>query len=160
MPTSQITSTTGSAKTLGQLTVTGPIPLSLSLYDKSAKMLSLWKIVIPQTTPTSSERVWCRAYQRQCYCHSSKNHFPLPIPTKMMISSFSPPVFGLSSKLCQNRTAGPLTGSIPILGGSSADKLSGPPPARKVSSCTSRCGGSSKRYSSGARTKRNSSDDP
>ena len=33
----------------------------------------------------------------------------------------------------QNRTAGPLTGSIPILGGSSADKLSGPPPSRKVS---------------------------
>ena len=83
MPTSQITSTTGSAKTLGQLTVTGPIPLSLSLYDKSAKMLSLWKIVIPQTTPTSSERVWCRAYQRQCYCHSSsKNHFPFSLFSK------------------------------------------------------------------------------
>ena len=78
----------------------------------------------------------------------------------MMISSFPPLVSGLSSKLCQNRTAGPLTGSIPILGGSSADKLSGPPPARKVSSCTSWCSGSSKQYSSGARTKRNSSDDP
>ena len=36
-------------------------------------------------------------------------------------------------KIWQNRTAGPLTGSIPILGGSSADKLSGPPPSRKVS---------------------------
>ena len=124
-------------------------------------MLSFWfQMWILQTTPTSSERVWCRAYQWQCYCHSSKNHFPIPFPTTLMISSFSPPVFGLSSKLCQNRTAGPLTGSIPILGGSSADKLSGPPPARKVSSCTSWCSGSSKQYSSGARTKRNSSDDP
>merc|ERR1719397_606944 len=36
-----------------------------------------------------------------------------------------------SAIVTQNRTAGPLTGSIPILGGSSADKLSGPPPARK-----------------------------
>merc|ERR1719211_735084 len=36
-----------------------------------------------------------------------------------------------SAIVTQNRTAGPLTGSIPILGGSSADKLSGPPPSRK-----------------------------
>merc|ERR1719347_914587 len=36
-----------------------------------------------------------------------------------------------SAIVTQNRTAGPLTGSIPILGGSSADKLLGPPPTRK-----------------------------
>merc|ERR1712013_325367 len=38
---------------------------------------------------------------------------------------------GGSAIVTQNRTAGPLTGSIPILGGSSADKLLGPPPTRK-----------------------------
>ena len=79
----------------------------------------------------------------------------------MMISSFSPLVYlDWISKLCQNRTAGPLTGSIPILGGSSADKLSGPPPSRKVSSCVTWSSRSPITYSSGAWTKWNSSDDP